>query len=189
MTALTRRGLMRALTGLFAASSVGEAAGAADACTPSPGLRRVVTTRDAAGRNAVLADGAPPVSLELNGTRIIRLWETGAVPASLPVSSDASLQAGSAYRQGFGGTSFYVAEIPAGVGRRQIPFHRNTTIDYMAILEGEIVFVLPEQEIALRQGDTLVQCGNDHTWENRSDRTCRLLFVVVPARLAGSADG
>lgn len=189
MTALTRRGLMRTLTGLFVAGPVLGAAEGTPTGERGPALRRVVTTRDAAGRNAVLADGAPPVSLEMNGTRITRLWETGSVPAPLPVSGDASLQAGSAYRPGFIGTSFYVAEIPAGVGRRQIPFHRNTTIDYMAILDGEIVFVLPDQEILLRQGDTLVQCGNDHTWENRSDRTCRLLFVVVPATLADSSAG
>lgn len=173
---------MRALAGALAAGSAGTTAPDTVAAETRPGLRRIVTTRDAAGRNLVLADGAPPVSLELNGTRILRLWETSAVPAALPVAADASLAAGSAYREGFAGTSFYVAEIPPGIGRQQIPFHRNSTIDYMAILSGEIVFVLPEQEIVLRQGDALVQCGNDHTWENRSDATCRLLFVVIPAR-------
>ena len=111
----------------------------------------------------------------------MRLWETSTVPATLPVTDDAGATAGSAYRDGFAGTSFYVAEIPPGVGREQIPLHRSDTIDYMAILSGEIHLILPDREILLRQGDTLVHAGVMHTWENRGDAVCQLLFVVVPA--------
>jgi len=182
---LNRRELVTAMAGaaaLGAAATVAaaETAGKTETAVAAV-VRRVVTVRDSAGRNEVLADGEPPVSFDLNGTRITRLWETAAVPARLPVDQDASLDAGSAYRAGFAGTSFYLAEIPPGVGRSQVPFHRNATIDYMAILRGEIYFVLPGQEILLKQGDTLVQCGNDHTWENRGTEPCQLLFVVVPA--------
>ena len=182
---LNRRELVTAMAGAAALGAIVPVAAAeTSGNTGSAGataVRRLVTVRDSAGRNQVLADGEPPVSFDLNGTRITRLWETTAVPARLPVDRDASLDAGSAYRAGFGGTSFYLAEIPPGVGRSQVPFHRNATIDYMAILRGEIYFVLPEQEMLLKQGDTLVQCGNDHTWENRGTEPCRLLFVVVPA--------
>jgi mannose-6-phosphate isomerase-like protein (cupin superfamily) len=182
---LNRREMVVAMAGaaaLGATAPVGAAASAATAgAAGATAVRRLVTVRDSAGRNEVLADGEPPVSFELNGTRITRLWETAAVPARLPVERDASLDAGSAYRAGFAGTSFYLAEIPPGVGRSQVPFHRNATIDYMAILRGEIHFVLPGQELLLKQGDTLVQCGNDHTWENRGTEPCQLLFVVVPA--------
>ena len=182
---LNRRELVAAMAGAAAIGAIAPVAAAeTSGNTGSAGataVRRLVTVRDSAGRNQVLADGEPPVSFDLNGTRITRLWETAAVPARLPVDRDASLDAGSAYRPGFAGTSFYLAEIPPGVGRSQVPFHRNATIDYMAILHGEIYFVLPEQEMLLKQGDTLVQCGNDHTWENRGTEPCQLLFVVVPA--------
>jgi mannose-6-phosphate isomerase-like protein (cupin superfamily) len=182
---LNRRELVAALAGAAALGAAPPVAAVESAAGTGPAgaaaIRRLVTVRSADGRNEVLADGAPPVSFDLNGTRITRLWETTAVPARLPVDRDASLDAGSAYRAGFAGTSFYVAEIPPGVGRSQVPFHRNATIDYMAILRGEIYFVLPEQEFLLKQGDTLVQCGNDHTWENRGTEPCQLLFVVVAA--------
>ena len=182
---LNRRELVTAMAGAAALGAIAPVAAAETtertASASATAVRRLVTVRDSAGRNQVLADGEPPVSFDLNGTRITRLWETAAVPARLPVDRDASLDAGSAYRAGFGGTSFYLAEIPPGMGRSQVPFHRNATIDYMAILRGEIYFVLPEQEMLLKQGDTLVQCGNDHTWENRGTEPCRLLFVVVPA--------
>jgi mannose-6-phosphate isomerase-like protein (cupin superfamily) len=154
---------------------------AAPSIRPEQSLRRVVVTTDGEG-SRVLADGAPTNAFELNGTKIMRLWETSAVPTSLPVDVDAGVTAGSAYREGFAGTSFYVAEIPPGVGRQQIPMHRNDTLDYMAILEGEIHLVLPDREILLQQGDTLIQVGVMHTWENRGDELCRLLFVVVPGQ-------
>jgi mannose-6-phosphate isomerase-like protein (cupin superfamily) len=182
---LNRRELVSAMAGAAVLGAIAPAAAEETTGKAGPAgataVRRLVTVRDSAGRNEVLADGEPPVSFDLNGTRITRLWETAAVPARLPVDRDASLDAGSAYRPGFAGTSFYLAEIPPGVGRSQVPFHRNATIDYMAILRGEIYFVLPGQEFLLKQGDTLVQCGNDHTWENRGTEPCQLLFVVVPA--------
>ncbi len=182
---LNRRELVTAMAGAAALGAVAPVAAAGTVATTgvagAAAVRRLVTVRDSAGRNEVLADGEPPVSFELNGTRITRLWETASMPATLPVDRDASLDAGSAYRAGFAGTSFYLAEIPPGVGRSQVPFHRNATIDYMAILRGQIYFVLPGQEFLLKQGDTLVQCGNDHTWENRGSEPCQLLFVVVPA--------
>jgi quercetin dioxygenase-like cupin family protein len=150
-------------------------------------LRRVVTSEDAAGKGFVLADGEPGNAFELNGTRIVRLWETPAVPAALPLASDAGATAGNAYREGFRGTSFYVAELPGGARAPSIPMHRNATLDYMAILSGRIVFKIDDREIELAAGDTLVQGGNLHSWINRWDEPCLLLFVVVAAVAAGAA--
>lgn len=147
-------------------------------------IRRVVTSEDAAGKAVVLADGEPGNAFELNGTRIVRLWETPAVPAALPLKVDAGATAGNAYREGFRGTSFYVAELPGGSRAPSIPMHRNTTLDYMAILSGRIVFKLEDREIELAAGDTLVQGGNLHGWINRWDEPCLLLFVVVTGTTA-----
>jgi mannose-6-phosphate isomerase-like protein (cupin superfamily) len=142
-------------------------------------IRRVVTSEDAAGKGFVLADGEPTNAFELNGTRIVRLWETPAVPAALPLKADAGATAGNAYREGFRGTSFYVAELPGGARAASIPMHKNLTLDYMAILSGRIVFRIEEREVELAAGDTLVQGGNLHSWINRWDEPCLLLFVVV----------
>lgn len=149
-------------------------------------IRRVVTSEDAAGKGVVLADGEPGNAFELNGTRIVRLWETAAVPTSLPLAADAGATAGNAYREGFRGTSFYVAELPGGARAPSIPMHRNTTLDYMAILSGRIVFKIEDREIELAAGDTLVQGGNLHSWINRWDEPCLLLFVVVTAAAPGA---
>ena len=149
--------------------------GSADA----PAIRRIVTTQADDGPVRVLADGAPPVAFQLNGSTITRLWETPRVPATLPLEGDATLTAKRAYADDFIGTSFYLSDIPAGSSLADIPMHRNQTVDYIAVLFGELVLVLPDQEILMSTGDCLVQGGNDHSWANRTDQAARLLVVVV----------
>lgn len=119
--------------------------------------------------------------MRLNGSTITRLWETAGVPTAVPVQGDAGATAANAYRPGFSGTSLYVADIPphtVGV----IPLHREDSLDYIAILSGEIHLVLDGTEELLRAGDVLVQGGNLHTWENRSAAACRMLVVVLRAQ-------
>jgi len=190
---LSRRSVLGAAT---AAGVTVVAAPAADASTAPPPakaalrtpdltpdgwrrIRRVVTSEDAAGRGVLLADGEPGNSIVLNGTRITRLWEAPGLPASLPLAGDAGATAGNAYREGFAGTSFYVAELPGGARAPAIPMHRNRTLDYMAILSGRIVLKIESRELELGPGDVIVQGGNLHTFENRWDESCLLLFVVV----------
>ncbi len=183
-----RRDLLAAAAAAFASGFAGAAANAAATTgTPWRSLRRVVVGETPEGAPRVIADGAPTNVLELNGTRITRLWESPGLPASLPLAGDAGATAGNAYRTGFAGTSFYVAEIPPGIGTAQIPLHRNDTLDYMAILAGEIDLVLDGREIALRTGDTLVLGGANHSWRNRGTASCVLLFVVVSAVRGGES--
>jgi mannose-6-phosphate isomerase-like protein (cupin superfamily) len=196
-SAVSRRAVLRSAAAASAATlATGAGANAGANAAPARArtadgkwtrLRRVVTGEDAAGKGFVLADGEPGNAFELNGTRIVRLWETTAVPTPLPLASDAGATAGNAYREGFRGTSFYVAELPGGARAPSIPMHRNTTLDYMAILSGRIVFKIDDREIELGAGDTLVQGGNMHTWINRWDEPCLLLFVVVSATAPGAA--
>ena len=145
-------------------------------------IRRIVTTGRKQGVSRVLHDGPPPVSFELNGTTITRLWETSELPVSLPLEGDASTTAGNAYRDGFVGTSFYIADLPAGSDAPRIPIHRNASLDYIAVLQGQVHLVQPEQTLVMNAGDVLVQGGTEHTWENRSDQHCRLLVVVITGR-------
>jgi len=152
-------------------------------------LRRVVTSEDAAGNAVVLADGEPANTFVMNGTRVTRLWESPTVPARLPAITDLGETAGNAYREGFRGTSFYVAEIPPGSDEADIPMHQQDTLDYMAVLSGSIVLRLPDRDIELRTGDTLVQAGNLHTWINRGEEPCVLLFVVVAGERGRPSEG
>lgn len=151
-----------------------------------PDVRRIVTAENDAGEAIVIADDAGSNIVELNGSRIVRLWETTEMPVPLSVDGDIGANAGNAYREGFVGSSFYVAEIPPGSDLSNIPLHKQESLDYIAVLEGEIVLALPEQELRMTRGDLLIQAGNMHSWINDTDETCRILVVVLTGSRAGS---
>jgi mannose-6-phosphate isomerase-like protein (cupin superfamily) len=57
--------------------------------------------------------------------------------------------------------------------------HRTETIDYAIVLEGEITMVMDDEDVHLKAGDVLVQCGTNHAWSNRSDKPCVVCFVLI----------
>jgi uncharacterized cupin superfamily protein len=60
--------------------------------------------------------------------------------------------------------------------------HRTETIDYGIVLEGEIWLVLDDSEVLAKAGDVIVQRGTDHAWANRSDKVCRVAFILVDGK-------
>ena len=60
-------------------------------------------------------------------------------------------------------------------------FHATDTVDYAICLEGEVWVVLDEDETLMRPGDVLIQRGTYHAWSNRSDKICRMLFILIDA--------
>jgi mannose-6-phosphate isomerase-like protein (cupin superfamily) len=164
---------------LLAATSASFVPGAADA-TAAP--KRFVTREIEPGRGGLVFRNARPNTVELNGSKITRLWETPGVPVELGTVRDAGASAGNAYRDGFAGTSLYVAEIPPrGAPGARVPMHRQDSLDYIAVLSGSIHLLLDGEEVELGPGDVLVQAGNTHGWENRRDEPCRMLVVVLRA--------
>jgi uncharacterized cupin superfamily protein len=63
--------------------------------------------------------------------------------------------------------------------------HRTRTLDYMVVIEGEVVLVLEDSEVVLKQSDVVVQRGTNHAWENRSDARARLAFFHIDAQFSG----
>lgn len=63
--------------------------------------------------------------------------------------------------------------------RRHPMMHRTETVDYAIVLEGELVMVLDDQDVVLKQGDVVIQCGTNHAWANRSDKPAKILFVLI----------
>ena len=67
-------------------------------------------------------------------------------------------------------------------GARRPLMHRTETIDYAVVLEGEITLVLDDEDVVLKAGDVVIQRGNNHSWSNRSDKMCRMLYVLIDGR-------
>lgn len=158
---------------------------AEDTASELPQVRRVVTSENADGKSYILADGPSGNVVELNGSRIERLWESQGFPVPVPVSSDLGATAGNAYREGFAGSSAYVADIPPGSDMQDIPLHRQDSMDYIVLLEGELELVLDDGvTTVLKPGDILVQAGNNHTFVNRSKAPARLLCIIMTGERA-----
>lgn len=178
-------------------------------------VRRVVTGHDADGKAVVLSDGAAPfVHVNPQGTQASTdIWRTGQTPAAIaaepaeptlgprrqlptkngtvvrinrfaPEPPEVRAMTPEQARAAFaalgneGGSTF-------GRGGRHPMMHRTETIDYAVILSGEITMLLDEEDVHLRAGDVVVQCGTNHAWSNRSDSVCEVLFVLIDGKFDG----
>jgi hypothetical protein len=70
----------------------------------------------------------------------------------------------------------------SGPGARHAFMHRTETIDYGIVLEGEITLILDVGETVAHAGDIVIQRGTNHGWANRSNRNCRIAFILIDGR-------
>jgi mannose-6-phosphate isomerase-like protein (cupin superfamily) len=73
---------------------------------------------------------------------------------------------------------------PLNDGGKRTVMHRTRTLDYVVVIEGELVLILDEREVVLKPGDVVVQRGTDHAWENRSGTMARAAFFHINARFS-----
>jgi quercetin dioxygenase-like cupin family protein len=149
-----------------------------------PDPRRVLTAEGKDGHASIIADGVSENARVLNGSKITRLWETTQMPAPLGVTKDDGATAGNAYREGFLGTSLYVADLPAGI---KIDMHKQDSLDHIAVLTGEVDLVLEKGPVRLHHGDVLVQAGNLHGWANPTSKPSRIMVVVITGKRPATA--
>ncbi len=61
--------------------------------------------------------------------------------------------------------------------------HRTLSLDYCAVMTGEIVLLLDGgEEKTVRAGEYIVQRGVNHAWANRTQYNCRIMVVMVAAK-------
>jgi hypothetical protein len=175
-----------------------------------PGVRRVVTGHDEAGRAVIVSDG-PANAFEIAavpGTVFHEVWSTDSTPASIDNGPDPT-GAAPLLPPPPSGTRIRVVDIPPdslqnalspeeaavafaeigapeahGGGGPHALMHRTETVDYGIVLSGEVWLMVDDGETLLRPGDIVVQRGTNHAWSNRTDQQVRMAFVLVDGRLA-----
>ena len=178
---------------------------------PKP-VRRILTGHNEAGRSVILMDGPAPDQLQSLFSPAYwstLIWETDRAPASNRGNEDTA-PAGKRVPtppRHRGGSVFRVSDIPPGqrirrsqqgryrgAGRahdakparkRHFLFHKTDSVDYAIVLEGEVWAMMDEGEVLMKQGDVLVQRGTHHSWSNRSDKICRMAFILIDAEPLG----
>ena len=151
--------------------------------------RRIVTGHDENGVSVVVSDGPPPQHHSMHGPSIgadfIEMWN-----APLAVPQLTSVEAHEPNEREFtimpvAGHLLRILEVyPPKAGGKRTAMHRTQTLDYVVIIEGELVLVLEDGEVALKQGDVVVQRGTNHAWENRSDKVARAAFFHIDAQFS-----
>lgn len=138
-----------------------------------PMARRIVTGNDAAGRSFIVSDEEVPDG---------ELWRTwgeapmGLAAAVLLPSTSPDLeppQGGSRVsRIALPPWATMKDEVAAGGFHGLDPdgFHRTRTIDYVAIVEGELELALDTGRTTVRAGDIVIQRNTSHAWYNHGDR-------------------
>jgi mannose-6-phosphate isomerase-like protein (cupin superfamily) len=150
--------------------------------------RRVVTGHDRAGKSVVLSDGPPPQHHPMHGPEVgadfFEIWNsTRPVPLLTAAESEANERAFTIMP--VSGHLLRIIEIyPPSKGGKRTVMHRTRTVDYVVVIKGEVVLVLDDSEVTLRQGDVVVQRGTDHAWENRSSAPARMAFFHIDAQFS-----
>jgi len=151
--------------------------------------RRVVTGHDARGRSVVLSDGAPPQHHPMHGSGVgadfHEMWgdadaipELSSVPAREPNERPFTIMPAT-------GHLLRILDVyPLKDGGKRTVMHRTRTLDYVVVIEGELVLILDDSEVILKPGDVVVQRGTDHAWENRSDTIARAAFFHLDGRFS-----
>jgi hypothetical protein len=162
-------------------------------------VRRVVTGRNESGQSTILMDSEIGNVIEdgdgvERSSSIVELWSTAESPIDNTGARDRA-------RQRFEllpdapGSLLRICEVPpepagtakSGSGAERHPgFHITDSLDYIVVLDGEVVAMLEEGETLLQAGDVLIQRGTNHAWSNRSSRPCRMAAVMLDARPAAS---
>ena len=143
-------------------------------------IRRIVTAHDAGGKAVVSTEGyidSAPGKIDEN-ISAADIWWTHSVPADVE-RHDATREP-SPIMPPPTGTLLKVLELSPGT---KPLMHRTETLDYVIVIEGEVDMLLDDgAEVHMKAGDLMIQRATLHGWANRSDRPCRIAFVLLDAK-------
>lgn len=173
-------------------------------------VRCVVTGHNEQDKSFIQFDGPAPwvfTELGLPGLVNTELWKTTQTPAIITRNMGDSLDENFQLAPPAGGSAFRIMDLApesqqgevsaddvySKLGNRDFAakgadlahplMHRTDTVDYAIVLQGSITLITDTGETVLNPGDVVVQLGCNHMWVNRGEQTCRVAFVMVPAKL------
>ena len=137
-------------------------------------IRRVATGKNAAGKSYIAVD-------EVVG--INDVWSTTA-DQPLGLAPDEAHRAD--FSHATGDSRCFLAALPPSQDPKpnltnRIGFHVTTGVAYCYVLNGEVVFLVDEEEVRLQAGDLLIERGTAHSWRNEGTEPVGLMIVVATA--------
>ena len=148
--------------------------------------RRVVTGHDSSGKSIVMSDGPPPQHHPMQGPAVgadfVEMWNVAQPVPPLTAKESREPNEREFTIMPASGHLLRIIDIyPPQDGGKRTVMHRTKTLDYVVVISGEIVLILDDSEVVLRQSDVVIQRGTSHAWENRSERPARIAFFHIDA--------
>ncbi len=137
--------------------------------------QRIVTGIDDQGRSTIVSAGPVPTVADFGGYRTEEQWIIEAMPPALDEDQNIVDRREYALQPPPGGAVFRVFTFQGGAG----PMHITETLDFIVILSGEVYLVMEEGEVLVQAGDTVIQRGTNHAWDNRSGEECLLAGILI----------
>ena len=163
-------------------------------------MRRIVTTHDKDGKAVALVDAIVPPDPKPDATS----WHM-LVTDSSPCKSSGTKDFAEKheFHPPNNGTQFRIVEFkPTGdvthldpqfiikffglqkLAKRAKPvrhplMHRSSSVDYAIVLSGECDMLLDDAEYHVGPGDVIIQQATNHAWVNRTDKPCRIAFILM----------
>jgi quercetin dioxygenase-like cupin family protein len=148
-------------------------------------IRRVVTGHDGKNIAKVIIEGpAANTKTPRQGVASTLMWSSDSMPVDIAIGEHIEDMGarilGTAPPEN--GSRFIVMEFQPGIVSEM---HRTETIDYIAVLSGEIEMDMDDSTVTLRAGDIMVQRGTNHAWANRGKESARIAIVLLDAKPIG----
>ena len=147
---------------------------------PDPPIRRIVTGHDAGGK-AIVTQDAPATNHKWSSRDEVvstLIWSTHECPAEMWTAEDFGARIVPTQPPANGSRCCVIEFGPHTPGR----MHRTNTVDYLMVISGKIDMELDDSTVTMEAGDTMVQQGTNHSWINRYDQDCRLVFILMDAK-------
>jgi len=81
----------------------------------------------------------------------------------------------------FSSVQSYEVTNRAHISTKKYGMHSTQTIDYVIVFEGEVELHVGNEIVSLKRGDTIVQRGAIHAWQNKSDKPAEIIAVMLGA--------
>jgi mannose-6-phosphate isomerase-like protein (cupin superfamily) len=152
-------------------------------------MQRIVTGKGPDGSPAILFEGDPPTVVDFGKYVTTELWVTDSAPPTIDATDDRSTRTWE-LEPPPGGSCFRIVRIapddaiPPPAEAQDADFleaHATATLDYVTVLSGEVTLVVGSREVTLGPGDSVVQQGVAHDWQNRGSEPCVLVGVLLSA--------
>lgn len=144
---------------------------------PLPTVRRVVTGHNSDSQATVWKDDYIQAARADHGPFLTRLWSSFELPPDLNSSDDLGLVDTGVSNNG---SICRVVDFPPNSTGM---VHRSITLDYIYVLEGEIVLTLDDgSRTTIKKGEIVVQRGTMHGWDNETKSWSRLLCILIAAQ-------